>query len=181
MTRETVKLTRDCEGVMVPSGQKMRLPSGTSVTITQALGSSFTIVTEQGYMIGIDGRDADALGKEMPEALRRIENDKDEPVEVQVWNQIRTCFDPEIPVNIADLGLIYRCEVEPLETGLYNVEIHMTLTAPGCGMGEHIRQDVLNKTQSLEKVNMVNVELVWNPPWDRSMMSEAAKLQLGMM
>jgi probable FeS assembly SUF system protein SufT len=154
------------------------LPAGASVRIMQSLGGTYTVITDRGNMVRISGRDADAMGME-PEASP-AEADSDKPIEELVWDQLKTIYDPEIPVNIVDLGLVYECRVGPLSSGGYSVDVQMTLTAPGCGMGDVLRADALNKIAHVPGVKHVNVEVVIDPPWDQSMMSEAAKLQLGM-
>lgn len=179
---EMVALERDVEASIVPSGTRVTLEKGESVTITQSLGGTFTVVVN-GNMFRIDGQDADALGKESgsspAEQMGRAETEED--LEKQVWDQMKTCYDPEIPVNIVDLGLIYDCHVENLESDSHKVNVKMTLTAPGCGMGPAIQADVENKILCVETVDEVDVELVWEPIWGREMMSEAARLELGMM
>ena len=179
---EMVALERDVEASIVPSGTRVTLEKGESVTITQSLGGTFTVVVN-GNMFRIDGQDADALGKEAvtssAEQMGRAETEGD--LEKQVWDQMKTCYDPEIPVNIVDLGLIYDCHIENLESDSHKVSVKMTLTAPGCGMGPAIQADVENKILCVETVDEVGVELVWEPIWGREMMSEAARLELGMM
>ena len=179
---EMVPLERDVEASVVPSGTRVTLEKGESATITQSLGGTFTVVVN-GNMFRIDGKDADALGKESvassSEQLGRAETEED--LEKQVWDQMKTCYDPEIPVNIVDLGLIYDCHVENLELDSNKVNVKMTLTAPGCGMGPAIQADVENKILCVETIDEVDVELVWEPIWGREMMSEAARLELGMM
>ena len=179
---EMVALERDVEASIVPSGTRVTLEKGESVTITQSLGGTFTVVVN-GNMFRIDGQDADALGKDAvtssAEQVGRAETEED--LEKQVWDQMKTCYDPEIPVNIVDLGLIYDCHIENLESDSNKVNVRMTLTAPGCGMGPAIQADVENKILCVETVDDVDVELVWEPIWGREMMSEAARLELGMM
>ena len=179
---EMLALERDVEASVVPSGTRVTLEKGESATITQSLGGTFTVVVN-GNMFRIDGKDADALGKESVtaavEQLGRAETEED--LEKQVWDQMKTCYDPEIPVNIVDLGLIYDCHIENLESDSNKVNVKMTLTAPGCGMGPAIQADVENKILCVETVDEVDVELVWEPIWGREMMSEAARLELGMM
>jgi probable FeS assembly SUF system protein SufT len=180
---EPIQLTRDVEAAIVPVGTKVTLLKGETAHITQSLGGSYTVVVN-GNMFRIDGRDADALGREAtaePAALTQGPRTL-EQVESEAWAQMKTCYDPEIPVNIVDLGLIYDCHVTPLpEANRYQVDIKMTLTAPGCGMGPVLQQDVSNKLLSIEEVDEANVELVWDPPWNQGMMTEAAKLQLGLL
>ena len=179
---EIVALTRDCPAVLIPAGTPITLPAGQQVTITQSLGGSYTCYVE-GNLVRIDGNDADALGK-TPTAERFDENEAGEggPVsEELIWQQLATCYDPEIPINIVELGLIYDCAVTPLPEGGNRVDIKMTLTAPGCGMGAILQQDVANKIKSVPNVTDANVELVFEPPWDQSRMTEAAKLQAGLI
>lgn len=178
---ELTNLTRDCEVVLIPAGTRAVLPAGTQVVITQSLGGSYTIYAG-GALARIDSGDADAIGKE-PAALPQGQSvSGDGPVdEAQLWQQMRTCYDPEIPINIVELGLIYDCHVVPLPDGGNRVEVKMTLTAPGCGMGEILKQDVEYKLRAVPNVTEVHVEMVFDPPWDQSRMSEAAKLQAGLL
>jgi len=179
---ESVTLNRDVDASVIPIGTKVTLQKGEQATITQSLGGSYTVVVN-GNMFRIEGKDADALGMEV--AQKKSDSTggpvTQEQVEKEIWNQLRTCYDPEIPVNVVDLGLIYDCHIEPMNANSYRVGVKMTLTAPGCGMGPMLQQDVQNKLLSLEAVDDVSVELVWEPPWNQSMLSEAAKLQLGLM
>jgi probable FeS assembly SUF system protein SufT len=182
--QETVTLSRDVDAAVVPVGTKVTLQQGEQAYITQELGGSYTVVVN-GNMFRIDGKDADALGKEVKQAAARAATGQPmtkEELDKHIWEQLRTCYDPEIPVNIVDLGLIYDCFIDTLtDGGGYKVDVKMTLTAPGCGMGPVLQQDVQNKLISLEDVQEVNVELVWEPQWNQGMMTEAAKLQLGLM
>jgi probable FeS assembly SUF system protein SufT len=160
----------------------MKLPAGTTGMITQALGGTYTVITNDGYMVRIQSKDADALGKELSaDAADAPTSEAPEDVEQAVWDQLRTCFDPEIPINIADLGLVYGCRVKPIEDGGNRVEIEMTLTAPGCGMGDVLKAEVESKLDELPGVKEYDVQLVFDPPWDYSMIPDAAKLTLGMM
>lgn len=181
--REEVTLSRNAEAVMIPSGEKVLVPQGARATITQSLGGSYTLITERGLMVRVSGREVEAIGK-TPENVPEVapgEQVSDERLQEMVWEQLRTCYDPEIPVNIVDLGLVYECELDDAEQpNAKNVRIKMTLTAPGCGMGPVLASDVKTKVESLPGVNRADVEVVFDPVWDRSMMSEAAKLQLGM-
>ncbi len=179
-TSEPVKFSRDCPAVMVPQGDKVNLPAGTVGYITQALGGSFTVFVD-GNLFRIAGNDADALGKELPTALHLPEGAGDDEVEALVWKQLRTCFDPEIPVNIVELGLVYDCVVEQLTGGQRKVAIRMTLTAPACGMGDILVEDVCSKVEQVPTVVEADVELVFDPPWNQSMMSDVARLETGMM
>ena len=181
MSTELVTLTRDCEAIQIPNGTKVTLPKDSQVKIIQALGGTYTVITDHGYMVGISDKEADALGKQVQQTKDTAQTSGGLSIKDQVWNQLKTCYDPEIPVNIADLGLVYVCEVYELEEGGYRVEIKMTLTAPGCGMGEYLRTDVARKVSSIPGIKDVNVELVWEPQWDQSRMSEAAKLKLNML
>ena len=176
---EPVRFERDCEAVMVPQGDVVTLPAGQAGYITQALGGSFTVFVE-GNLFRIKGSDADALGKEPPVAIELAADADDAEVEKIVWDQLRTCFDPEIPIDIVELGLVYTCELEPPVDGERKVNVRMTLTAPGCGMGEILVDDVRNKLEMIPTISEADVELVFDPPWNHSMMSDAAKLETGM-
>lgn len=176
---EAITIERDCPAVLIPQGTPITLPQGSVVFITQALGGTYT-VSINGNLARIDGRDGDALGFEVEKELENTDNDDGELNGCAVWDQLRTCFDPEIPINIVELGLIYKCEFTKLEERSYRVDIQMTLTATGCGMGPFLVEDIKSKVQRVPKVSEVNVELVFDPPWDQSMMSEAARLETGM-
>lgn len=180
-SNEPVILTRDVEASIVPAGNKVTLLKGEQAHVTQSLGGSYTVIVN-GNMFRIGGQDADALGYE-PTAVPAAATGplSQEDVEKQIWEQLKTCYDPEIPVNIVDLGLIYDCNVEPMGNNEYKVSVKMTLTAPGCGMGPVLQQDVQNKLLCIDPVQDVVVELVWDPPWNQGMLTEAAKLQLGLM
>ena len=178
---EPVTLTRDVPAAIIPIGEKVTLQKGEQAYITQSLGGSYTVVVN-GNMFRIEGKDADALGFEsQAKPASTGASVSQEQLEKEIWNQLRSCYDPEIPVNIVDLGLIYDCHIAPMNPGSHRVDVKMTLTAPGCGMGPMLAQDVQNRLLSLEGVDDVSVELVWDPPWNQSMMTEAAKLQLGLM
>jgi len=157
------------------------LPAGSVGYITQGLGGSYTVFVE-GNLFRVAGRDADAIGKEVPEPLELPEGADDEAVEQMVWRQLRTCFDPEIPINVVDLGLVYEANVQahPENPGQRRVEVRMTLTAPACGMGDILVADVRDKLEMIPTVVDADVELVFDPPWNRTMMSEAARLETGM-
>ena len=180
---EPIMLKRDCEVIQIPSGTKMMLPAGTIVMITQSLGNTFTVTTDHGTMVRISGQDADAMGLELtaPPPASAAGPQGAEDLERLVWDQLRTCYDPEIPVNIVDLGLVYECSVKPLDGGGHVAEVKLTLTAPGCGMGGVLGADAQAKIGALPGIREANVELVFEPPWNPSMMSEAARLELGMM
>src|SRR5437660_8183913 len=178
---DPVTLTRDVEASIIPVGTKVTLQKGEPAYITQSLGGSYTVVVN-GNMFRIEGKDADALGMEVATKLASTGAPvSQEALEKEIWNQLRSCYDPEIPVNVVDLVLIYDCHLSPLATGSFMADVKMTLTAPGCGMGPMLAQDVQNKLLGLEGVDDVSVELVWDPPWNQSMMTEAAKLQLGLL
>ncbi|MFT4248394.1 MAG: putative Fe-S cluster assembly protein SufT [Pseudomonas sp.] len=177
---EPVQFERDCEAVMVPQGDSVTLPAGSYGYITQALGGSYTVFVE-GNLFRVAGKDGDAIGKEPPPGLELPENAGDEEVEALIWQQLRTCFDPEIPFNIVDLGLVYEVQLGHREDGLRKVEVKMTLTAPGCGMGEILVDDVRSKLEMIPTLTEADVELVFDPPWGRHMMSEAARLETGML
>lgn len=182
-SNEPVTLTRDVEGSIVPAGTKVTLLKGEQAYVTQSLGGSYTVIVN-GNMFRIGGENADALGIEV--AAKPVASITgpvtQEAVEKQVWDQLKTCYDPEIPVNIVDLGLVYDCTVEPMgSNNEFKVGVKMTLTAPGCGMGPVLQQDVQNKLLGIDPIQDVQVELVWDPPWNQSMLTEAAKLQLGLM
>jgi len=181
-SNEPVTLTRDVEGSIVPAGTKVTLLKGEQAYVTQSLGGSYTVIVN-GNMFRIGGQDADALGIEVAAkpAATITGPVTQEAIEKQVWDQLKTCYDPEIPVNIVDLGLVYDCAVEPMGPNEFKVGVKMTLTAPGCGMGPVLQQDVQNKLLGIDPIQDVQVELVWDPPWNQSMLTEAAKLQLGLM
>lgn len=182
--RETVTLRRDCEGILVPSGDRITLKRGQEAIITQALGGSYTVII-MGNLARIDSKDADALGKEVvtPTIKAKPPSGAAAKVDEQlIWEKLTTCYDPEIPVNIVDLGLIYDLKVTPQKDGTgQRVDIKMTLTAPGCGMGPFIAEDVRQKVLSVPGVVEASVQLVWEPLWNQNMMSEAARLKLGML
>ena len=177
---EPVQFERDCAAVLVPQGDSVTLPAGSYGYITQALGGSYTVFVE-GNLFRIAGQDGDAIGKEPEASLSLPENASDEEVEQLVWRQLRTCFDPEIPFNIVDLGLVYEANLGHREDGQRKVEVKMTLTAPGCGMGEILAQDVRSKLEMIPTVIEADVDVVFDPPWGRHMMSEAARLETGML
>jgi probable FeS assembly SUF system protein SufT len=176
---EPVVIMRDVEAVMVPSGQAITLKMGLAGYITQALGGSFTIYIE-GNLYRLSGEQADAIGKEVVRAPELPPNATEEDVRELAWQQMRSCFDPEIPINIVDLGLVYACRVQAASDQSRRIEVVMTLTAPGCGMGDVLVQDVKEKLGAIPTVGDVDVTLTFEPPWSQSMMSEAARLQTGM-
>lgn len=175
-----ISLTRELVAVRIPAGDRFSLPAGTECRITQALGGSFTIFVE-GHLFRVDGKDADALGQEPVPQLSLRPDAADADVEKLVWEQLRTCFDPEIPINIVELGLVYECGMEQFDDGTREIAVKMTLTAPGCGMGDYLVADVKEKLLKIPTVTEAKVELVFDPPWNQSMMSEAARLQSGLI
>ena len=177
---EPVTLKRDVEVIVVPAGFAVNLEKGSLVYITQAMGGSFTIYFE-GNLYRVAGRDADALGKEPIKPPELPPNASAEDFNTLVWDQLRTIYDPEIPINIVELGLIYDCRISSPESSDRYVYIEMTLTAPGCGMGEILVEDVKEKVGIIPTVDKVDVELVFDPPWNQGMMSEAARLEAGLM
>ena len=179
-TNEPFTIERDVNAIIIPAGETIILRENTTGFITQALGGSFTVYVE-GNLFRIAGTDADALGKEPVPPPAVPDNPTDKDIEDVIWKQLRTCYDPEIPIDIVNLGLVYRCDVKARPDGLRTVEVDMTLTAPGCGMGDVLVQDAKEKISIVPTVAEVNVELVFDPPWNQGMMSDEARLQTGMM
>lgn len=177
-------LTRDCEATMIPAGDKIHLPANTKVIITHRLGGNFTITSDWG-MFRIAGKDADALNEPIPEmasaASATSASHEGPPDESALWKQLKTVFDPEIPVNIVDLGLVYSLDVQEKPENYYTVYVAMTLTAPGCGMGPAIAEDAKNRLMAVPGIQNAEVEIVWSPPWNQSMISEEGKMQLGLI
>jgi probable FeS assembly SUF system protein SufT len=180
LSSEPFTLERDCQAVMVPQGETVTLPAGQIGYITQALGGSFTVYVE-GNLFRIAGADADALGKEPPRPIELEDGASDDEVEKLVWQQLRTCFDPEIPINVVELDLVYDVSLEATDEGARKAYVKMTLTAPGCGMGDILIDDVRTKLELIPTVVEADVDLVFDPPWNHSMMSDAAKLETGML
>lgn len=177
LNHDSIEVRRDCEATLIPSGVKVTLQKGSLVMITQALGNAYTVYVN-GNLTRVAGKDGDALGMiimDEPDI-----NDLNGTIDDKVWALLKTCFDPEIPVNIVDLGLVYECTIA-LSDDKYQVAIKMTLTAPGCGMGPALVEDIEQKIRSILDVSEVKIDLVFDPPWDRAMMSDVAKLQLGML
>jgi len=178
-TSQPCTFERDCEVVMIPLGDEVTIPAGTVGYITQALGGSFTVFVD-GNLFRVAGINADAIGKEPVRPPTLPDNATENDVERLLWDQMKTVYDPEIPVNIVDLGLVYSCEIGRDEKGSRTVDVTMTLTAPGCGMGDILVDDVRSRLKIVPTVAAVNVELVFEPPWNHTMMSEVARLETGM-
>ena len=178
---EIIIINRDVDAILIPVGEQITIPEGSEVVITQSLGGNYT-VNINGNLAQIAAQNADALGFEIADTIdvKQHNEENGEVDEDLIWQQMRTCYDPEIPVNMVDLGLIYNCSVIKLEGGGNRVDILMTLTAPGCGMGDFLSADVKQKVATVPNVTEVNVEVTFDPPWNQAMMSEAAKLETGM-
>jgi probable FeS assembly SUF system protein SufT len=179
---EEVSLTREVDAIQIPSGDTITLPAGTPVVITQTLGGTYTVATSSG-LARISSTDADALGVAPDKEVEKKAEEnrlKDATLEEQVWHQMKQVFDPEIPVDIVNLGLVYDCKLSEVDEG-HDVDVKMTLTAPGCGMGPVIAADAQARIMSLSEVNEARVELVWDPPWNQDMISEEGKMKLGML
>lgn len=173
-------LARDCLAVLVPSGQAVTLQGGTEVVVVQTLGGSFTIQTDRGALARIAAADADALALE-GHGVAEQPSASASPFSLDaVIDALKTVYDPEIPINVVDLGLVYACDASPLPDGNHRVEIKMSMTAPGCGMGDVLKEDARQRVGAVPGVGAVDVELVWDPPWDLSRLSEDARLELGM-
>ncbi|MEO7853572.1 MAG: putative Fe-S cluster assembly protein SufT, partial [Rubrivivax sp.] len=177
--REAVVTRRPVRVERIPDGTTLELPAGTTAQQTQALGSSFTLVAG-GQLVRLKGIDADAIDREVPATPKVPDDVKPEDLHGIVWQTLKTCYDPEIPVDIVELGLVYVCDLLPEGDGRFRVSIKMTLTAPGCGMGATLAEEVADKVLALPHVAEVTVDMVFDPPWDRSRMSEAAQLALGL-
>ena len=181
INKELIKVNRDCDAILIPGGEKVVLVEGTHVRITQALGGDYTVYVN-GNLLKVSGKDADAIGmKRQNDTVEKIKISSNQIItEEDAWNVMKTCYDPEIPVNVVDLGLIYDLKIINVDEEI-KINVKMTLTAPGCGMGPVIAQDVEDKLMGLPNVLNVKVELVWDPVWNQSMMTDAAKLELGML
>ena len=176
-----IELRRDCAAVAIPSGQPLGLRQGTTVIVVQSLGGSYTVQTDRGVLARVDGDDGDALGLGAPGPVGATATAAG-PFDLEhVIEQLRSVYDPEIPINVVDLGLVYECDARPLADGGHRVEIKMSMTAPGCGMGDVLRDEARAKVLSVPGVREVDVELVWEPPWDLSRLSDAARLELGLL
>ncbi len=179
---DEIELTREVNAVQIPSGDPLTIPAGTSVFITQRLGGTYTVATSQG-LARISSQDADALGVDAAEEKQKQEDAvrlKDAPLEEQVWSQLKGVYDPEIPVDIVNLGLVYDCSIEQ-QADKKVVQVKMTLTAPGCGMGPVIAADAQAKIVSIDGIDEANVDLVWDPAWNQDMITEEGKMKLGMV
>ncbi len=177
LNQDTIEVNRDIDALLIPSGVKIQIKKGSLVVITQALGNSYTVYIN-GNLARVAGKDGDALNMII---LDEVDvNTMEGSFEDKVWELLKTCFDPEIPVNIVDLGLVYECKITPEDNG-QRVDIKMTLTAPGCGMGPVLVADIVQKLRQIQGLTDVKVDLIFDPPWDRSMMTDVAKLQLGML
>ncbi len=176
---ELIKVSRDCDAILIPGGEKVVLVEGTHVRITQALGGDYTVYVN-GNLLKVSGKDSDAIGIKNDVTKENVLEKNTEVNEDRIWEVLKTCYDPEIPVNIVDLGLIYDMKLDKDIEGI-TINIKMTLTAPGCGMGPVIAQDVEDKLMDLATVNRVIVDLVWEPVWNQAMMTDAARLELGML
>ncbi|MCM2255537.1 MAG: putative Fe-S cluster assembly protein SufT [Vicinamibacteria bacterium] len=180
MMRQAKTLSRDIEATAIPYGDKIPLKLGATIYITQALGGTWTAMTDHGYMVRIEAGDADAIG-ETTDGGPSAEDVASKPLDQLCWDQLKTCFDPEIPVNIVDLGLVYECVIAERPEGGHKVTIRFTLTAPGCGMGDYLKADIERKIASIPGVHEYEVQLAFDPQWNQAMMSDAARLQLGLM
>lgn len=174
-----INLESDCPAVMIPSGEKTVLAAGSSIWLTQTLGGGYTAMTDHGYMVRIDGADAAAIGLPVDVDAAAAASPEASSIEERVWHQLRSCFDPEIPVNIVDLGLIYSCRTEELPGGGHKAMVRFTLTAQGCGMGQFLKEDIRKKLLAVRGVREADVDLVWEPAWNQSMISPEAKQRLG--
>ena len=177
---EEKTLSREIDAIIIPHGSSTKMPKGTRVKVLQELGGSVTVTTEYGGLYRVDPDNLDALGMEAKAPAAGPEAAGDKPLEERVWDVLRTCYDPEIPVNIVELGLVYDCRLsEPDPDGKREASIQMTLTAPGCGMGDVLAEDIRKRLEKLPEIGTAKVEVVFDPPWNQGMMSEAARLQLG--
>jgi probable FeS assembly SUF system protein SufT len=179
-----IEVERDVDATVIPSGDDVTLSEGTKVMINQEMGEQYTLRTQRGHLVRIEAADADAIGREPPEGGEDADEGDDAlegPIEDRVWDRLSEVYDPEIPIDVTELGLIYECDVEENDEGNYDVHIEMTLTAPGCGMGDVMAQDAMKKVESLPDVDACDVEIVFNPPWTPDRMSDEARLELGMI
>ncbi len=174
--REEITFSRNAEAIMIPSGEKVLVPKGAQATITQSLGGTYTLITDRGLMVRVSGQEVEAIGKTPEQAVEvKPEELTPEKLEDMVWDQLKTCFDPEIPVNIVDLGLVYGLDID--EGG--NVEVIMTLTSMGCPLGPVIERDIRSVVSTLPGIKNVKMTLTFSPPWDPSRMTDDARMELG--
>ena len=180
-SQEEIELTRDVTATLIPHGEEFNLSRGEKVTVTHRLGGNFTVMTLQG-MYRIAAKDADALGETKGNDAPKTPDANQEPASVeQIKENLKSVFDPEIPVNVVDLGLIYRIEIEHIEEKGRVAFVDLTLTAPGCGMGPVIAEDVKGKVLELPGIDDAEVEIVWDPPWTQDLISEEGKMELGLI
>ena len=179
--QEEIELTRDCEAIQIPQGNTVTLNAGAKVIVTQSLGGSYTVITDSGFLARITDSNADALGYERQTVEKSAAHLAAEVDDKAVWDQLKTCYDPEIPVNIVDLGLVYDCAINRRAEAGAQVLVKMTLTAPGCGMGPTLAAEAKSKLESIPGIAEAEVELVWDPAWNQSMISEAGKMKLGLI
>ena len=177
--RKEATVVRDVPAREIPSGTPITLKAGDPIIITQSLGGSYTVMTPVGFLARVDGKDADAIGE--PVVAEDAAADEGKTTEQRAWDQLKTCYDPEIPVNIVDLGLVYSCVLSPRPEGGEKIDVKFTLTAPGCGMGDVLREDIKSKLLTVPGIKEADVQVVFDPPWSLQMMSDVARLQLGMM
>lgn len=181
MAYDQIEIVRDCTAVQIPNGDTVTLPAGTPAFVTQSLGGSYTLqVPSLGGLFRVAGADADALGIEITQPSKEKSAAAGPVSESQIWEQLKDVYDPEIPVNIVDLGLVYDMKIEPLPNGLSRVEVQMTLTAPGCGMGHAISMDAKSRIENVPGVGEADVQVVWDPPWNPQMISPEGRAKLGM-
>ncbi len=181
MSYENVSVSRDCEAIQIPHGNAVTIPEGTLAIITQSLGGTYTLqIPSMGGLFRVSDRDADAIGKQPGAAAQSGAAAGGELTDEAVWNELRNVYDPEIPVNIVDLGLVYDLNIEPLPAGGSNVQVAMTLTAQGCGMGPSIAMDAQRRIEALPGVGEAHVRVVWDPPWNPNMISPEGRAKLGM-
>ncbi len=181
-SNEPITLSRACEAVQIPSGKRITLPAESRVWVAQSHGGGTTVTTDRGEMVRMAAKDADALGIEATAPVSiKAGGTSSGDLESQVWDQLKMCFDPDIPINIVDLGLVYHCQIVPLPGSRNKVEVKVTSTAPGCGMGDVFREEIHSKLLDVPGIEEVDVVLVWDPPWDQSMISGAGKLEFGIL
>jgi probable FeS assembly SUF system protein SufT len=180
-----IEVERDVDATVIPSGDEVTVSEDTKVMINQEMGDQYTLRTQRGHLVRIEAEDADAIGRDPPSSdgdeQEATEEELEGPIEDRVWDKLSEVYDPEIPIDVTELGLIYECDIEETDEATYEVRVEMTLTAPGCGMGDVMAQDAMNKVESLPDVEACDVEIVFNPPWTPDKMSDEARLELGMI